>query len=275
MKLIILIILSIFISGQESIVDHPDPHNNNNEDCSYCHVENNPPTLNNYINNSCNKCHNEISLNKNHIHPFSIKAYNNNNILIPDIFPIFNDSLKCISCHKPFCENEIPNTNILRKKTSQTDLDFCYECHKSSDYIQYNPHHQTDDEGNQISESCLSCHEKKLQQNKPFDLKTHKYSDITLLCTKCHSNKKNHEHIHIGKNISNNLNIKERYNHAILINNISMPLSPNKNIQCNTCHYTHEKNILSTKQAIYDLDSENDYFLRLPKVNICYACHKL
>lgn len=275
MKNIILLILIVIISGQELNIDHPNPHVKNENSCLYCHKKNKPESINSYIIGACIDCHNETSLKETHTHPLSINISKNENIHIPNYIPVYNDTLNCISCHKPFCETELPNENILRKKITQTDLDFCYECHNTSKYTQINPHIQFDENGLEIQKNCGYCHDEKPNKNEVNILKSKHYSDISLLCTKCHSNKNNHEHVHIGKSILAKVDISEQYSNTLIEYNIPMPLSINNKIQCNTCHYTHQKELLPANQAVFDSHSENDYFLRLPEVNICYACHKL
>ena len=57
------------------------------------------------------------------------------------------------------------------------------------------------------------------------------------------------------------------------LHNIKLPLSEDQRIQCNTCHYIHGS--LGTDAVVYDGSGDNQYFLRLPKEQLCYACHDL
>lgn len=268
----IFIIILIFFQtafSQVTLADKVNPHGGN--DCNFCHIENETPDKHNFYISSCDECHVQKDVEIAHKHPVSSVIETNSKIEVPANFPFTDNKFSCITCHKPNCKTDISNTNFLRKQPTQTDLDFCFECHKSSDYIQTNPHHQLNDNGTENSESCLLCHDDVPDKNSVVDIYL---PEINNRCKRCHV-MHHHEADHIDKDVSKYPLIFERFQHTLSYYNISMPLNEAKEIQCNTCHYTHERDIVNTNQALYESHNENDFFLRLPKVNICYACHKL
>ncbi len=259
-----------FIFGQVTIPEKPNPHGRT--DCTHCHIEGETPNKQNYATNSCDNCHVPFDIEINHIHPISGNVTEQSSTHIPADFPLENGNLTCITCHKPLCKTDSFNPSFLRKEQNVSDLDFCFSCHSDSKYEQMNPHHQKHESGDQKKDTCLLCHTH--YSDTISEMAVNVVQPINETCNKCHAFT-NHEKNHLGKQITNNSTMYAQLENTLTEHGVPFPLGHNNEIQCNTCHYTHEKNILDTIQAFYLTEMENKYFLRLPKVNTCYACHKL
>jgi hypothetical protein len=210
------------------------------------------------------------------IHPLQNVNPKSEKMSIPTSFKLDADgSLGCLTCHQVACKIDRSNRTFLRGGPYKREIDFCYNCHSKSDYKKMNPHKQVQSDGSIDNSTCLQCHIKQPSKDDHPTIAREMQLDMTATCNKCHS-LHSHEQNHQGKNIelSKKATVK-RFSETQQKFGLTLPLSQDNLIQCNTCHYTHNRGTLAADQVVYEGDGENQRFLRLSKENLCYACHDL
>jgi predicted CXXCH cytochrome family protein len=259
--------------GQLTKPNVSNPHGGT--DCAVCHTDKQSPSGKNLVDNLCTQCHNATAVNT-LIHPIYDVNTKSDRISIPKNFKLDPDgSLGCLTCHKVVCKTDRSNRAFLRGGPYRRELDFCYNCHSRDNYKKMNPHKQIDTSGKVDNATCLQCHvnQPSLADHSTIALEMH--LDMAATCNKCHA-LHSHEQNHQGKNIelSKKATVK-RFRETQKKFGVKLPLSKDNLIQCNTCHYTHNRGTLAKDQVVYEGDGENQRYLRLSKENLCYACHDL
>lgn len=267
------LLLTGAVFAQLTLSDVENPHGS--EDCSFCHTVKSGADQTNLKQDVCVACHSAAAVND-LIHPLKNTSPGSAKIQIPDSFKLAADgSMGCLTCHQVACKVDRSNRDFLRGGPYKREIDFCYNCHDNSYYQKMNPHEQIQADGTMDKSTCLQCHVKEPKLDDHPTIAREMQLDMTSTCNKCHS-LHSHQQNHQGKNIelSQKATIK-RFKDTQAKFGISLPLSEDNLIQCNTCHYTHNRGTLATDQVVYEGDGENQRFLRLSKENLCYACHDL
>jgi len=263
------ILLIQFAICQVTLPDKPNPHTD--QSCEQCHSSI-IPNKNDYLIGACNECHIPMDIELNHKHPVGLFPMEIQSISVPSHFPLLDNKILCITCHQPECTDLKNNSKFLRKTRYMDKVDFCYQCHDKNQYIHPSPHNQYTMEGQIIEQSCIECH--GYVPNKYLNK-----DDILLkvnnkgLCIQCHHNS-DHEKVHLNKPIKENSPEHFTYKKSIVQQKIDLPLSNGSLITCITCHYSHEQGIVPSIQAKYLTSNNNQFYLRLPQVNTCLACHE-
>ena len=250
-----------------------NPHGS--KDCSFCHTVSTGATASNLKKEVCTTCHSAASINA-LIHPLENLNPKSDKIAIPAEFKRGSDgSLGCLTCHQVACKVDRSNRTFLRGGPYKREIDFCFNCHSKSNYQKMNPHKQIQKDGSVDKSTCLQCHVKQPSKDDHPTIAREMQLDMAATCNKCHS-LHSHEQNHQGKNIelSKKATVK-RFKETQKKFGLILPLSADNLIQCNTCHYTHNRGTLAADQVIYEGDGENQRFLRLSKEKLCYACHDL
>lgn len=236
--------------------DKPNPHNkglNAEQECTTCHSLEAVNAL---------------------IHPMHNLNPQNTQISIPDHFPLTsNGDMSCMTCHESVEKQTRSNRSFLRGGPYRQELDFCYNCHERQNYEKINPHQQLSEDGSINSAVCLNCHVRQPSADDHPTIAAEMQTEMKMTCNKCHA-LHTHEENHYGRNLktSKTATLKQ-YDATQAQYGITLPLSQNDEIQCHTCHYIHGS--LGIDAVIYEGSDENQYFLRLPKERLCYACHNL
>ena len=267
------LLLTGVIFGQLTFPDVHNPHGS--EDCSFCHTVSTGADKTNLKEDVCTQCHAAASIEE-MIHPLGNASPYDKKINIPSSFKLEADgNLGCLTCHQVACRVDRSNRTFLRGGPYKREIDFCYNCHSKADYEKMNPHEQLQADGSIDESTCLQCHVKQPSRDDHPTIAREMQLDMTATCNKCHS-LHSHEQNHQGKNIelSKKATVK-RFRQTQKKFGVSLPLSSDNLIQCNTCHYTHNRGTLATDQVVYEGDGENQRFLRLSRENLCYACHDL
>lgn len=244
------------------------------KDCAVCH-EAGEPSKENFKPSSCTDCHSRSAVNT-QIHQMDNLDISNADISIPEDFIMDSEEeFSCITCHSVACEIDRANQTFLRGGPFKVELDFCYKCHSPQQYERVNPHIQTLADGSTDESTCLQCHTKVPSKADHPTIANEMHLDMSATCNKCHF-LHSHEENHQGKNIelSRRATI-QRFRETQKRYKIQLPLSSDNQIQCNTCHYTHNRGTLEDDQVVYLGEGENSRYLRLEKENLCYACHDL
>ncbi len=221
----------------------------------------------------CGECHSTDAINA-IIHPMFNLNPESPQMSVPEDFPLSNNSeMTCFTCHKSSKKQTRSNRAFLRGGPYRRELEFCYNCHSKDNYVKINPHQQLQEDGSVNSTVCLHCHARQPTASDHPLIASEMHADMKSTCNKCHA-LHTHEQNHYGKNIttSKKATIKQ-YEKTQKQYDIKLPLSPANEIQCHTCHYIHGS--LGIDAVVYEGSEENQHFLRLPKENLCYACHNL
>jgi hypothetical protein len=193
---------------------------------------------------------------------------------IPPAFKMSHaDHFDCTTCHVPACRADRANTTFLRGGPYRNAIDFCFACHQKQAYPKLNPHRQILADGTLNRTGCLQCHSAvpDRETGEAAGLR----SDMVTTCNKCHALTR-HEQDHLGRTISGEYPaIQKTLRQSEQTFQLTFPLSPADEIQCNTCHVTHERTVLSPDGAVYAGSGENRWLLRIPKEKLCLACHDL
>jgi len=193
--------------------------------------------------------------------------------------PLFNGQIRCLTCHQAHTDaaqnmlREPPN--LLRRGSNSDRKATCFLCHAKEQYQKIDPHVMLALDGSikQVNGQpvCLLCHTEKPDTNgDPRDVQFR--ADVAFLCWRCHSTMsgsfmEKHHHVKIKKAT------RERIAETEEETGIDLPLARDGMITCSTCHNPHEQGVITRQAAAAGSTSERR--LRLPKENICSACHDL
>ena len=222
---------------------------------------------------NCTECHSMDAVNA-QIHTMYNLNTSNPEISIPSNFPLTEKrGITCFTCHLEAEKQTRSNVSFLRGGPYRQELDFCYNCHEKKNYVKVNPHQQLREDGSINSGVCLHCHTKQPSATDHPTIATEMHAEMRSTCNKCHA-LHDHEQNHYGRNLLNSKKATlKQYEATQQRYGITLPLSKDKEIQCHTCHYIHGS--LGIDAVIYAGSDENQHFLRLPKEQLCYACHNL
>ena len=262
-KTILLLILLCTISHSTVIAQRPLTYSN----------KSNPHMAGISAEWDCGECHSTEAVNA-LIHPMYNLNTSGSQMSIPGTFPLVGGKeMSCLTCHIVTKKQYRSNKAFLRGGPYRKELDFCYNCHSRENYNKVNPHQQLSEDGSINSSVCLNCHAKQPSATDHPTIATEMHTDMKATCNKCHA-LHSHEQNHYGRNLMGSRQATlSQYKATEKRYNIRLPLSKDNEIQCHTCHYIHGS--LGIDAVVYEGSEENQYFLRLPKEKLCYACHNL
>jgi len=258
--------------GQEfTLAGKSNPHGAN--DCSGCHNPQGEPSGRNFNPEACTECHSRSAINS-HIHPLFDLDPVAANISLPEDFKLKeNGDASCLTCHAVTCKLDRANQSFLRGGPYSQELDFCYRCHDEKRYARKNPHNQMRADGSIDPDVCLHCHLKKPTPEDHPLISSQMHLGVNETCNKCHALHR-HENEHQGVNVLTSRKTSLRHiRRSERRLNVRLPLSPDNEIQCNTCHYTHGS--FGIDEVHYGGSGENEHYLRIPNEKLCTACHEL
>lgn len=245
------------------------------ENCAVCHKDLGKPSATNFDPKSCDACHSRAVVNDK-IHQLDDVNVHADGIILPEGFKTTSpDRFDCITCHTVVCKTDRANQTFLRGGPYKSELDFCYQCHSYEQYEKVNPHLQVQSDGSIDKTTCLHCHTKQPEKDDHPTIAAEMQLEMAATCNKCHF-LHSHEENHQGKSIElSEIATVNRFLETQKQYGIKLPLSEDNQIQCNTCHYTHNRGALESDQVVFAGDGDNLRFLRLAEENLCYACHDL
>lgn len=222
---------------------------------------------------NCSECHSAEAIDA-RIHPMFNLNTKSPRIAVPKEFPLTDDTgMNCLTCHLVTDGQKRSNRSLLRGGPYSTELDFCYNCHLEKDYKKVNPHQQLREDGSVDSGVCLHCHAHQPSATDHPTIAAEMHMEMKATCNKCHA-LNTHEQNHYGKSLLKSKRATlEQFKLTEELHNIKIPLSSDSLIECHTCHYIHGS--LGIDAVVYEGSEDNQYFLRLPKEQLCYACHNL
>jgi len=259
--------------GQLTFPELPNPHGT--DQCAACHSSQDQPSQANFVPESCEYCHSRAAVNS-QIHQLDNINIQATGITVSPEFELSQiGRFECSTCHTPSCKPDRANPTLLRGGPYQKAVDFCYNCHARELFVKLNPHQQFKADGNRDESTCLQCHLAVPQQSATQYEQTELRDDLVSTCNKCHALDR-HERDHLGRDLSKvDPLILKTLQQSEQSLQLSLPLSSQNEIQCNTCHYTHQRGILEKANVLYSGAEENQWRLRIPKEKLCLACHDL
>ena len=253
---LVLVFSQATASGQTTYPDKPNPHDGSSAQ-----------------NTNCDECHSKEAINA-LIHPMFNLDPGSEKMQIPETFPLEpNGDMNCMTCHLEVTKVDRSNRNFLRGGPYRRELDFCYNCHQDQNYQRINPHQQLLADGSTDESVCLHCHAKQPSPEDHPTIAQEMHMEMSATCNKCHA-LHTHQSNHSGRSlVGSKRATHDQYLATEKQFGIRLPLSVNDEIQGNTCHYTHGS--LGIDAAIFEGSGDNLDYLRLPKEQLCYACHNL
>jgi len=234
-------------------------------------------------------------------HPYDLKT--TAIMQVPTEWPLYKGMVSCATCHDILLQCRLVlkerwrNPNFLRRKEGETGLDFCLRCHPRELYQTQSPHDQLDAKGQPKEAVCLYCHKYRpdmAKQDQPgwAALKAR----MTDLCGNCHGNFPHPLSIPHLVPVPDTMlarmnayDLKDRF--AIPVPELeklmvgsgrmpqSMPIDPKTHeTTCNTCHNSHEAGVLPATSPLArgaEGKTARNFRLRLPREEICLACHRM
>lgn len=259
--------------------------------CESCHTSSAPNSGDHLISNEgdpssiCSRCHQNHR--ENH-HPVDFVPTDSYYVSSGKAFPLFKGVFRCLTCHDyhggtgltmggDACGPSLSSTpNFLRGTAGSDRREFCFQCHFQERYAEIDPHIMLDDRGLplQINSKpiCAFCHLHIPEtENGGMEIATLR-ADASFLCLRCHppmpGDFYNH---HYGVKVAAKTIRHMRKSEKDL--SVILPLTPGGRTTCATCHNPHQKEVKLSASARAGADSQ--YRLRVPKQDICNACHSV
>ncbi len=274
--------------------DVTDPHGNQ-DGCAECHDEREPSKESfNYA--SCLECHEEEA----HRRAVHLVRFSGDDPTapVPELMPLRDGRSTCITCHEIACKLSRSNRRMLREAPLPREEEFCFRCHRRELYRAFNPH-GTESRSSEESDlppgsrlgswgesegtlSCLFCHRSVSMRGDPASgevrlaVEPPIHEDLGHLCLTCHADVQ-HEREHMDRSIIKNRirgDLSSVLREFERSGGVRLPLKDGEYITCATCHRAS-----SACRADVERRGEEDELrkalLRVPKEQICYACHDL
>jgi len=193
----------------------------------------------------CKGCHNNKRARADN-HPVGIAPSKERGVKVPDVVPLENGKLSCVSCHQLSCQGQSKTQNsfFLRGGPYQRRIDTCLVCHVREQYEKINPHDQVTDTGEIREDRCLFCHDinKENATGLAFKFK----APFKFYCLGCHPisvEKHPFGAHHTGRQLHaiwEGIKPSERTMLSQQDRFKMFPISISGEIMCATCHNPHD-----------------------------------
>lgn len=168
-------------------------------------------------------------------HPVGMKP---ETATVPGVFPLVNGELACLSCHdEPACHGDAASPGLLRG-TYPNERGFCAACHVELTSVGFDPHQAMLDPA--IPTRCLGCHD-------PVPADTGRAPATVQgdeICVACHQLS-----AHAGSALHRGPMEPEMAERAKAA---GLPLTPQGELVCSTCHDPHPPGITQRSREIPD-----------------------
>ena len=251
--------------------------------CKECHVNVPPkkgPQFLRYGGDFKRLCRCHYNTSENYIHPVDLEPSQDLKPRIPSELPLQDGKVTCATCHdiviqcsdKPAEKIFLKEEKFLRGAPYKNRTALCFKCHNIAEYKKFNPHQQLNQKKQIIAARCLYCHDEIPDEQRA------NYEDVKLLanpevlCLGCHSKITVHQWhtrhlrkppLEIEKRIKE---LRDRYE-------IILPLDPDGNITCSTCHNPHQKGVIPDKRV--GAKGAGEKFRHRLTNNMCVKCHPM
>lgn len=249
-----------------TLPDADSPHGKPQR-CDACHVGPGEPTAADVDPESCLECHEAVA-HRDEIHPTDFAGN-------CEVAPSFNGAplgadgrSTCLTCHSKACSVPRDNREMLRGGPWPRQNDFCFTCHRKTDYERVNPHRQRE-----TGPLCWLCHRPApVAADGGWAFSSELELEQPGLCLKCHKDVQ-HESQHLGRVPADSRLQPPPVETLAAFEaraGLTLPLSADGSIRCSTCHDPGPSCGARTENRVLQ-----PKLLRAPKEQICYACHDL
>ncbi len=268
--------------------------------CQLCHVGTTKPTAapEGNVDRVCLGCHDGEQA-KSEPHPIGVAA-TGRGTSIPANWPTSDGKLTCLTCHdvRPWCRGEsgtaFRSQNLLRAATPTdsrgkgiaASQSFCASCHDPGLYVRSNPHRMRTEAGEVLPGVCHVCHEVRFDIEGAL-IQGHRAgnprlrADEKTLCGSCHASHGDYfEPGHIGATASPAVLAALARPAGTGWETLAtlLPLTKEGVVTCSTCHNPHEQGLFTAETelacgALHMSGSSRGSILRLPRGELCIACH--
>jgi hypothetical protein len=239
--------------------------------CLACHPDTpqkGQPVAFRYPGNSlqlCRRCHPGVEH-----HPLGVKSTQATWKMDFAHFPLENESITCVTCHKPpECLGTLgrENPRFLRGGPYNAAEEFCARCHEGKKFSSLNPHDQVSPSGEIYQKKCLYCH--VTMPSLTASGAEMRFTDtMTALCVSCHQSQPHPERDHLVPLPRAMLDNLRKYEERRIVR---LPLEEGDVITCVTCHNPHARGLLKGAAGV---GADEEHRLRLTTTNeICTPCH--
>ena len=224
----------------------------------------------------CLRCHMNEK-NRIEIHPSGIAAHKGAVQKVPADFPLLDGHLACITCHdhRVPCTRDpargIPDPLFLRGGPYMKPWEICFRCHDATRYEVFDVHDQIDERGAIREATCTYCHRPRDPDADPATLVGEPLEPNCISCHRIvpHPAGTNHLRRPPRRERENLVRVSRQ-------NNLYLPLNPQGEIYCCTCHNPHEKGVLDPETPAArgaEGPEPRDHRLRAFHEQICLVCH--
>jgi hypothetical protein len=194
-------------------------------------------------------------------------------------FPLFDGQIRCLTCHQAHADPGQKKLDapfkLLRGGPYADVREQCFKCHYQERYAEIDPHVMLtannavrNIKGQPV---CLVCHEGKPDPGgDPADVRFR--AGVAFLCWRCHASM-------MGTFMGKHFDVKpkqatmESLKRTEVFQTIELPLSRDNRLTCSTCHNPHQEGVILSSAAAAGADARRK--LRMPKSELCSACHKI
>jgi hypothetical protein len=224
------------------------------------------------------RCHYNNS--DNYIHPVDVKPTQDLAPRIPSWLPLQDGKVTCITCHDvviqcvddPADKIFLKEQKLLRGAPYANRTALCFKCHNITQYQEYNPHVQLNEERKIIKERCLYCHTEIPDEKRTGYQDAKLLGKLHLLCVRCH-NEEVKQPFHARHLRKPSEQVTSRIQQLQDQHNIILALDENGKITCATCHNPHEKGVIPDIRA--GAKGAGAKFRHRLSNNMCVKCHPM
>lgn len=215
-----------------------------------------------------------------HTHPVNARPGDNENLNVPESFPLSDGKVTCRSCHDLYtqCRDSeedrilLQGQMLLRGLPYDTRLDFCFRCHDKGRYQKFNPHRQLDGSGRVIESRCLYCHAEAPDTSQTTWEDVKLIGSYTNLCMGCHYRVAK-QPLHASHLRRPSDPVRGRMQEVQAQFNIVLPLDRNGRVTCATCHNPHQRGLIPDQRA--GARGAGALHRHRLQDNMCIKCHPM
>lgn len=271
------------LSREPRVLKHDAQDGSKHSACVFCHRSSDPQasgTLQPFTDDVdpssfCLDCHHYETGH----HPINIvpgKEYSKSSM---QSFPLFDGQIRCLTCHQAHADSGQQRFDapfkLLRGGPYADVRVQCFLCHYEERYAEINPHVMLTPNNTvrniKGQPVCLVCHsEKPDPSGDPADVRFK--AGVAFLCWRCHASMMG---TFMGKHFDVNPKraTMEALERTEILQAIDLPLSRDGRLTCSTCHNPHQEGVIQSPAASAGADAFRK--LRMPKGELCSACHRI
>jgi hypothetical protein len=278
----------------------PNPHWDP-QGCALCHGEGQPGAISATASEAlCARCHDAASVAR-LIHPLGMGPGRFASLMEENHVPLVDGEVGCVSCHdllvQCFGGQDAQSSNrfFLRGPAGGDIVGSCFLCHPTREFSREDPHRQVNADGSLRFDQCRICHGPSYQPEvsaRPAEV--HLSLPEPGLCAGCHPLRAhprgvNHlvvpdEAVRLQMIYSEHRDelqgMTQRQAERFLTRQPErpqvLPLGPDGQIVCSTCHNPHERGVLpasNPRSLGAEANPPRNHRLRHDAEALCASCH--